>query len=121
MNRCFSLQAYQTVPVQKLNHFRFQKDAINKTLIHILVIIFLGLTYNSGHPWKTLRRFTLQALRDFGVGKLTLEERIREEILVLSAILKDANNSPIRMKPYLLSAATNIICSVMFGARCVHI
>ncbi|XP_060554557.1 cytochrome P450 2J4-like [Ruditapes philippinarum] len=76
-----------------------------------------GLTYNSGHRWKTLRRFTLQALRDFGVGKLTLEERIREEILVLASILKNANNSPIRMKPYLLSAATNIICSVMFGAR----
>ncbi|XP_053376355.1 cytochrome P450 2J4-like [Mercenaria mercenaria] len=76
-----------------------------------------GLTYNSGHPWKTLRRFTLQALRDFGVGKLTLEERIREEILVLASILKDARNSPIRMKPYFLSAATNIICSVMFGAR----
>lgn len=76
-----------------------------------------GLTYNSGHAWKTLRRFTLQALRDFGVGKLTLEERIKEEVTVLTSILKDASSSPIRMKPYFLSAATNIICSVMFGAR----
>ncbi|KAL4223490.1 hypothetical protein ACF0H5_016961 [Mactra antiquata] len=76
-----------------------------------------GLTYNSGRPWKSLRRFTLQALRDFGVGKLTLEERIREEIIVLTNIIKESKCSPIRVKPFLLSAATNIICSVMFGAR----
>lgn len=76
-----------------------------------------GLTYNSGHAWKTLRRFTLQALRDFGVGKLTLEERIREEMIILTTILQDSKLSPIRMKPFFLSAATNIICSVMFGTR----
>lgn len=81
------------------------------------VSIISGLTYNSGHPWKTLRRFTLQALRDFGVGKLTLEERIREEVAVLTSVLREAASSPVRMKPYFLSAATNIICSVMFGAR----
>ena len=81
---------------------------------------FTGLTYNSGHPWKTLRRFALQALRDFGVGKLTLEERIREEITVISDILRESNGSPLRVKPFLLSAATNIICSVMFGARYVR-
>ena len=81
------------------------------------IIYYTGLTCNSGHPWKTLRRFALQALRDFGVGKLTLEERIREEIAVIADILRDSNGTPLRIKPYLLSAATNIICSVMFGAR----
>lgn len=80
-------------------------------------IFAAGLTYNNGHPWKTFRRFALQALRDFGVGKLTLEERIREEIAVICDILRESNCKPLRLKPYLLSAATNIICSVMFGAR----
>ncbi|KAH3894234.1 cytochrome P450 2U1-like [Dreissena polymorpha] len=76
-----------------------------------------GITYNSGDAWKALRRFTLQALRDFGVGKLTLEARIGEEITVLASILKDANGRPVRLKPVFLSAAANIICSIMFGAR----
>ncbi|KAL3857426.1 hypothetical protein ACJMK2_012098 [Sinanodonta woodiana] len=77
-----------------------------------------GITYNSGQRWKALRRFTLQALRDFGVGKLTLEERIGEEIDVIFEVLnKSSSEDGIQVKPYLLSAATNIICSVMFGAR----
>ncbi|XP_063448149.1 cytochrome P450 2F5-like [Mytilus trossulus] len=76
-----------------------------------------GITYNSDHNWKTLRRFTLQALRDFGVGKKSLEEQIVEEVDVVSDTLKASNGEPIRVKPLLLSAATNIICSVMFGER----
>ncbi|CAG2239121.1 CYP2K [Mytilus edulis] len=76
-----------------------------------------GITYNSDHNWKTLRRFTLQALRDFGVGKKSLEEQIVEEVDVVADTLKTSNGEPIRVKPLLLSAATNIICSVMFGER----
>lgn len=76
-----------------------------------------GITYNSDTNWKILRRFTLQALRDFGVGKKSLEEKIFEEIDVVSETLKNSNETPIRVKPLLLSAATNIICNVMFGER----
>ncbi|XP_048775568.2 cytochrome P450 2J6-like [Ostrea edulis] len=76
-----------------------------------------GLTYNSDRPWKILRRFALQALRDFGVGKKSLEDRIQEEVHVVMETLKISDGQPIRVKPLFLSAATNIICSVMFGAR----
>ena len=89
--------------------------SVLSTLSKLLCII--GITYNSDTKWKTLRRFTLQALRDFGVGKKSLEEKIFEEIDVVSEILKNSNETPIRVKPLLLSAATNIICNVMFGER----
>ena len=85
--------------------------------VHLVVV--LGLTYNSDRPWKILRRFALQALRDFGVGKKSLEEKVQEEVNVVMETLTSSKGEPIRVKPLLLSAATNIICNVMFGARFV--
>ena len=48
--------------------------------------------------WSTLRRFTLQTLRDFGVGKTTFEEKISVEIgaarVVIDASVGEHRNSP---------------------------
>ncbi|KAK3083809.1 hypothetical protein FSP39_003541 [Pinctada imbricata] len=84
-----------------------------------LFVPLIGVSKGTGNngPWKTLKRFTLQALRDFGVGKKSLEERVLDEVRVVTDILEKSGQQPTRVKPYLLSAATNIICSVMFGAR----
>ena len=40
-----------------------------------------------GPHWKTLRRFTLRALRDFGLGKTSLEDKIKDEVEIVLAEL----------------------------------
>ncbi|XP_035692181.1 cytochrome P450 2J6-like [Branchiostoma floridae] len=71
--------------------------------------------YNSA--WKANRKFLTTTLRDFGLGKKSMELRIQEEANELCNWLASYNGRPIETGNLLSNAASNIICSVVFGSR----
>ncbi|XP_006900969.1 PREDICTED: cytochrome P450 2F3-like [Elephantulus edwardii] len=76
-----------------------------------------GIAFSNGERWKALRRFSVQILRNFGMGKRSIEERIIEEGRFLLAELRKTEGEPFDPKYVLSRSVSNIICSVIFGSR----
>ncbi|KAI8787778.1 cytochrome P450 18a1 [Biomphalaria glabrata] len=76
-----------------------------------------GVVASSGRTWKVHRSVSLQILRNFGLGKNILAERIQEEVSFYISSLWECLGRPTDIKMMTTMSVSNIICSVMFGQR----
>ncbi|NWI68606.1 CP2DH protein, partial [Todus mexicanus] len=70
-----------------------------------------------GHIWKEIRRFTLSTLRNFGMGKKSLEERVAEEAGFLCSAVKSEEGRPFDLRFLVHNAVCNVICTTVYGDR----
>ncbi|KAM9305504.1 uncharacterized protein PAF06_014065 [Gastrophryne carolinensis] len=85
--------------------------------IFTLVAKQMGIIFNTGESWKAMRRFTLSALRDFGMGKNTIEARIQDELIPLIEHFKSQQGKAFDTNIIINSAVSNVICSIIYGKR----
>ncbi|XP_075043076.1 cytochrome P450 2C16-like isoform X2 [Mixophyes fleayi] len=76
-----------------------------------------GLSTSNGERWKQLRRFAMITLKNFGIGKRSIEERIQEEAHFLTEEFRKCNGQPLDPTFYFSKAVANVICTVVFGDR----
>ncbi|KAM9305499.1 cytochrome P450 2K4-like [Gastrophryne carolinensis] len=114
-------------PIVVLASYRAVKDALvnqaddfaERADVPLLKLIFKerGIAFSNGEPWKALRKFSLVTLRDFGMGKKTIEGTIHNELIPLVEYVKSQNGKPFDTNTILTSAVSNVICSIIFGKR----
>ncbi|XP_056419924.1 cytochrome P450 2K1-like [Hyla sarda] len=76
-----------------------------------------GVIFTSGQSWKTMRRFSISTLRDLGMGKRTIEDKIAEESIFLVETFKSYKGKPFHNTMIVNAAVANIIVSTLLGHR----
>ncbi|KAM8911926.1 cytochrome P450 2C23-like [Lycaon pictus] len=76
-----------------------------------------GIVFSHGERWKQMRRFTLMTLRNFGMGKRSIEDRIQEEAQHLMQALSHTQAQPVDPTFIFACAPCNMIFSILFNER----
>ncbi|KAL1270993.1 hypothetical protein QQF64_030009 [Cirrhinus molitorella] len=72
---------------------------------------------NYGESWREHRRFALTTLRNFGLGKKSMEQRILEEVKYICSHLEESAGKSTDPQHLYHPATSNIIASIIFGSR----
>nr|KAG5687490.1 hypothetical protein BaRGS_017082 [Batillaria attramentaria] len=71
----------------------------------------------SGAEWKTVRKAALEILREFGMGKNLLAEKIQEEVTEYIRTIASKDAQPFDMTHLTQISVSNNICSILYGKR----
>ncbi|KAM3930494.1 cytochrome P450 2C14-like isoform 2-T2 [Leptodactylus fuscus] len=110
------LCGYETVKDALLNH----ADAFSERPVVPVTDKILknhGVVFSNGENWKVMRRFSLATLRDYGMGKKTIENKIIEEAECLVQKFKSYKGKPFDNLMTINAAVANIIVAILLSSR----
>ncbi|XP_063771256.1 cytochrome P450 2C5-like isoform X2 [Pseudophryne corroboree] len=110
------LTGYETVKDALVNH---ADEFSGRPKVQLFDELFgrHGIIFANNESWKVMRRFTLSTLRDFGMGKETIENRIGEESDCLVERINSYKGKPFENTKIITAAVANIIVSIILNHR----
>ncbi|CAG5116963.1 unnamed protein product [Candidula unifasciata] len=100
------------------NHETFMNR--NETFVTKTLLGCKGIFSLSGDAWKEQRAFVHATLRDLGMGKNVMAERIQEEVKHFLRSIEETKGQPTNFSNLITATVCNIICGVVFGKRFSH-
>ena len=76
-----------------------------------------GIIFNDGTNWAEQRRFSLRHLKDFGLGKNTMEGIILDEAIELISRFRDEREKPVSTQNRFNAAIINAFWTIVAGER----
>ncbi|KAM4694852.1 cytochrome P450 2K1-like [Discoglossus pictus] len=116
MTKMVVLAGYETIKDALVNHAEEFGERASYPIFHKMDN-GMGLTLSHGENWKTMRRFTITTLRDFGMGKSTIEEKIIDECNYLVQHFESFKGKPFDLSMIMNGAVANIIVAILLGHR----
>lgn len=118
------LNGYEAVRDALSNHPEVFSDRPDIPIISIMTkrkgIVFAPF----GPLWKKQRKFCHTKLRNFGLGKLSLEPCILQGLATVKTELlrrnEDGGGAGVDLAPLISNAVSNVICSLVLGQRFNH-
>uniref|UniRef100_A0A667WM51 Cytochrome P450, family 2, subfamily N, polypeptide 13 n=1 Tax=Myripristis murdjan TaxID=586833 RepID=A0A667WM51_9TELE len=100
------------------------ENFVDRPYIITTLILFItsslsiaGLFTSNGETWKKQRRFALSTLRNFGLGKSSMEQSICEECHHLLEEMEKEKGGAFHPARLFNNAVSNIICQLVMGRR----
>ena len=76
-----------------------------------------GVAFSEGREWQQRRRFALRAMRDFGMGRTGMLEKVHDELGHFLEEIDKQVGKPMKTRMLLTNTVSNVICSLVFGKR----
>ncbi|XP_032080988.1 cytochrome P450 2J2-like isoform X1 [Thamnophis elegans] len=76
-----------------------------------------GVAFANGPAWKEQRTFTINALRQLGLGKKDMESKLQEVAHQLVETFARTKGQPMDPLPFINASVCNMICVLNFGYR----
>ncbi|KAM3930497.1 cytochrome P450 2F2-like [Leptodactylus fuscus] len=116
MRKMVVLCGYETIKDALINHSEgFTDRPVEPVTAKLLKNN--GIASSNGENWKVMRRFSLSTLRDYGMGRKTIENKIIEEAECLVQKIKTFEGKPFGNFTSINAAVANIIVAILLSKR----
>lgn len=82
-----------------------------------MFFVHTGIVFSDGKHWEKQRKFSLQKLKNFGMGRTEMETKIEEESRELVGLFKTKCSQPILIHNTFDISAINVLWAMMAGER----